>query len=187
MQALSYFLIKNFISDYHVINSFLNFPYIKFFIYFYDSWYPFIFLCVLLIYKFDRKNYSKIILTMILAAILANITFIVYPSMIIRPNIEVKTFTDWLIDFTYKNDTPAVNCLPSMHCVSCFIICYYISRVKNLNIKYKSLIIIYSFIIVLSTLFIKQHVIEDAILALIYTIISIIIIHIILKRKKIEF
>ena len=172
-QALLYFLIKVFISDYNILKSIINVPLVKPFIYIYNSWYPFIVLCTFLVYKYDKKVFKYMITTMLLTAFFAHITFIIYPSEIIRPAIEVKSITDWLVNFTYMADTPAINCLPSMHCAYCFIMIYYILKSNN---KYKYLLVLYSFIIVISTLFTKQHIIEDAALALIYTIIAIIIV-----------
>ena len=173
-QALLYFLIKLFINDYNMLNSIINVPLVKQFIYVYNSWYPFIILNTFLIYKHDRNMFKCLITSMIMGAIMAQITFIVYPSEIIRPTIEVKNFTDWFLNFTYTNDTPAINCLPSMHCVYCFITSYYMLKS---NVKYKYFVVFYSVLIVLSTLFTKQHIIEDVFLALIYTIIAIIIVN----------
>lgn len=116
-QALIYFLIKNFINDYNIINSFIDIPLVKPFVYFYDSWYPFIILSTFLVYKYDRINFKYLIASMILSTFIAHVTFIIYPSMVIRPTIEVNNLTDWLLDFTYKTDTPAVNCLPSVHAI----------------------------------------------------------------------
>ena len=175
-QALIYYLIKLFITDYRIINSFLSVPLIKPFIYFYDSWYPFIIICAFLVYKNSKDTFRYLIATMLLTALMAQITFIIYPSMVVRPDIEVHSVTDWLINFTYKGDNPPVNCLPSMHCFYCFITSYYILKCKNL--KNKWLVVGYSMLIVLSTLFVKQHVVEDVLLALIYTAFAILIVHV---------
>lgn len=183
-QAAVYFLIKNFIHDYNIINSFISFPLIKPFVWFYDIWYPFIILTTFLIYLYNKKIFKYLIVTMLLGALISHITFVIYPSMIIRPDIVVNNLTDWLLDFTYRTDTPAVNCLPSMHCVYCFVTSFYILKCKKLNIKYRSLIITISMLIVLSTLFIRQHIIEDVILSLIYSTIVIIIVY--LSRKNID-
>ena len=180
-QALLYYLIKFFYNDYHIINSFIKIPLVKPFIYFYDSWYPFIILNSFLVYRYDRNLFKYLIVAMLTSAFLAQLTFIIYPSEIVRPSIEVKTITDWLIDFTYKSDNPPVNCLPSMHCVYCFLTSFYIFKCKNL--KYRYLLIGYSFLIVLSTVFIKQHVIEDIILAFIYVVIAIIMVN--LNKERI--
>ena len=176
-QALIYFIIKNFISDYNIINSFVNVPLIKPFVLVYDSWYPFIVMNTFLIYRSDKKIFNYLIVTMLGGAILSQITFVAYPTVVLRPNIEVKNAIDWLLDFTYKSDTPAVNCLPSMHCVYCFVTSYYILKCSNLKKRVKTPIIIFAILIVLSTVFIKQHIIEDVILAFIYTSIVITLVH----------
>ena len=180
IQGLSYFLIKSFINDYHIINSFIDIPLIKFFVYFYDLWYPFIILNTFIIYKYDKKLFNMLIATMVISTIMAHITFIIYPSMVLRPDINVTGLTSWILDFTYKTDTPAINCLPSMHC---FVTSYYIIKCKNLNIKKRLPIVIFSALIVLSTLFVKQHILEDVILAFIYVTIAVIVVH--LLRNKI--
>ena len=182
LQALIYFLIKVFISDYNVINSKVNIPLIKEFVYIYNLWYLFVILVVFLIYKYSKNNFKSLILTMLLGAFLAHITFIIYPSMIKRPVVEVKNVTDWFLNFTYKVDTPAINCLPSMHCIYCFIIIFYALICKEIDYKKRIFIIIFSLLIVASTLFIKQHVIEDVVLALIYSIIVIFLAKLISKR-----
>lgn len=184
-QAILYFLIKFFINDYNIINSIVNIPLIKPFVFFYDLWYPFILLNTFLIYKSDNKIFYNLISTMLLTAFMAQITFLLYPSQIIRPSIEINNLIDWLVNFTYKSDTPAVNCLPSMHCVYCFIICFYILKCKKISIYKKIITITFSILIVLSTLFIKQHILEDVILALIYTIISILIIY--FNKEKVSY
>lgn len=183
MQGLSYFLIKNFINDYHIINSFIDLPLIKSFVYFYDLWYPFIVLNTFIIYKYDRKLFSMLIATMLIATVMAHITFIIYPSMVLRPDINVTGLTSWILDFTYKTDTPAINCLPSMHCIYCFVTSYYIIKCKNMSIKKRLPVVIFSALIVLSTMFIKQHILEDVILAFIYVTIAVIVVH--LLRNKI--
>ncbi len=176
VQATIYFVIKSFMNDFNVINSFINIPYIKYFVYFYDSWYPFIILNVFIIYKHDIDNYKNLIFTMILGAFLSHITFLIYPTMIIRENINVKSLTDLLVFITYETDTPAVNCLPSLHCLFCFILMYYTFITNKIKNKYKFLIIVYLILIVLSTVFIHQHIIEDVLFSLIYTVIVIFII-----------
>ena len=183
-QALIYFLIKLFISDYNIMHSFVSVPLFKYSIYIYDLWYPFVLIVSLLIYRQNKDIFKRMILVMLFSALLAQITFIAYPSMIERPNIEVNDFTDWLLNTTYFYDTPAVNCLPSMHCTYCFIIIYYIIRCHNLNKRYSIGIIVFSFLIILSTLFTKQHILEDVILAFCYTLLTINILNRIIYIKE---
>ena len=119
---------------------------------------------------------------MLLGAFISHITFIVYPSLMIRPTFEVHNITDWFLDFTYRNDYPAVNCFPSIHCLYCFIMMYYATKCKDLG--YKKRIMIYTFLslVVVSTLLVHQHIIEDIILSLIYAIIVIFIVNLCTKK-----
>ena len=176
-QFIVYFTIKELQSNFHILNSFLNVPLLKGFVYFYDVWYPFILFCAFIVFYFDKENYKKLIYTMVIATIMSEITFLVYPTMVIRPEITVNSLTDFILYITYKLDSPAVNCLPSVHCLYCFITSFYIITSKNLKPLYKTLICLFSFSIVLSTVFIHQHIIEDAFLSLAYTSLTILLVY----------
>ena len=169
LQAVVYYLVKAFEVNFYVMETMVELPFIKQFVYFYDIWYPFIILNTFLIYKFNRKDFKYLITVMLLAGLLSHITFIIYPTMVLRPEINIKGLSDLVLYITYKLDTPAVNCLPSMHCVYCFATSFFILRSKEIKPKYRTLIVTISMLIVLSTMFIRQHIIEDALLALVYT------------------
>lgn len=183
-QGLVYFVIKEFQSGFHILNSFLNVPLLKGFVYFYDIWYPFIILCAFIVFYNDKENYKKLIYTMVLATIMSEITFLVYPTMVIRPEISINSLTDFVLYITYKLDSPAVNCLPSVHCLYCFITSFYIITSKNLKTIYKVLICTFSLSIVLSTIFIHQHIIEDAFLSLAYTSLTIFLVYLFKDKIK---
>ena len=89
-----------------------------------------------------------------------------------RPVIPNTDFiTDLVIKLTFLYDSPPLNCFPSIHCLFCFQVIYgfTFSKVKN---KTKILIILFSILIIFSTLFIKQHYIFDVISALLVMLIS---------------
>jgi len=183
-QAVLYFLIKIFITNYNTLNVKVNFPLIKEFIYIYNSWYPVVFLLSFLIYTKNKEIYYKLILSMIIGLIFSFITFLIYPSILERPVIEVTSLTTFILNLTYTLDTPAINCLPSIHCLYCFILIYYINIINNIKLKYKMLITLYLTLIILSTFFTKQHILIDAVLALIYGVITIILVKIFYKQIK---
>ena len=163
------------------MDSIIDVPLVKPFIYFYSAWYPFILINTFIIYLYDKGFFKCLIATMLISAFFAQITFIVYPTEVIRPTIEVHNLTDWLLNFNYTGDNPPVNCLPSMHCVYCFVVSFYIYKCKKL--KYRYWLILFSLLIVVSTLFVKQHIVEDIILSFIYTAITLIIVN--LNKEKI--
>jgi len=91
-EAFIYFCIKTIIKDYNILTPKINFPVISFFSIIYNSWYPFLFLIAYTIFKKDETTYKKYIYTIIIGAILAEITFITYPTMVIRPDIVYDAY-----------------------------------------------------------------------------------------------
>ena len=128
LQAINYFLIGNLVSDYKILETNINFPLIKWFIYIYNSWYPFVILTSYLIYKNNVDLYKKLIFTMLLSFLLADLTFIIYPTGVIRPEVPTLTITDFVINTTYYLDNPPINCLPSLHALVCYLLINYISK-----------------------------------------------------------
>ena len=57
-QSLMYFSLKFLIHNYNIISSFIDVPLVKHFVYYYDSWYPFIVLNAFLIYIYDKKLFK---------------------------------------------------------------------------------------------------------------------------------
>lgn len=183
LQATCYFIIGNLVNEYKILGTNMNIPLIKWFIYIYNSWYPFVIFTSYLIYKNDLELYKKLIFTMLLSFLLADLTFLIYPTGVIRPEFPTLTLTDFLINTTYYFDNPPVNCLPSLHALVCYLLIYYVIKTKYKKIS-KFYIIIYLILIILSTLFTYQHIPLDLIFALIYLIIAMIIIKFIYPKLK---
>lgn len=184
LQAAGYYLLKLCIHDYHILTSIANYPLVKGFSIIYNTWYPFVFFSALIIFINDKDSYHELIYSLLIGSLLAQLTFIIYPSMIIRPTIEINSFIDHIVYYTYFFDTPSVNCLPSVHCLFSFIVSFYIFKSKNLKDIYKFIIICYFILIALSTVFVHQHIVEDLILAFIYMIITCIVTHIFKDKLK---
>lgn len=184
VQAILYYIIKYFQGTPNLIgtNFDKNFPFVKYFIYIYNSWYPFLFISLYKLYNNDKKTYKRFYIATLISIIIGNIIFIIYPTTIERANFIVNDLSSYILDLTYKLDTP-VNCLPSMHCMLCFIISYS-TLSSNLKAKDKTFIIIYSILIILSTLFVKQHVIYDIISSYIISIICYYLLSKIILHKK---
>lgn len=174
IQTIVYFIINKSLSNYHFIDTKLNIPLIKGFIYIYHSWYPLVFLLSYLVYKDNKETYKKLIFTFLISLIISDLTFIIFPTMITRPTFKTKTITDWIINLTYSLDKPT-NCFPSEHCLICFILIYYLYK-SNINSKIKIPSIIYLILIILSTPFTKQHIPIDVLLAFTYSTLIIIIV-----------
>ena len=70
---------------------------------------------------------------------------------------------------SFKADNP-VNCFPSCHCLLSFIMIYALYKENNINKYLRITLIILFFMIIASTLLVKQHVIADVIGAFIISI-----------------
>lgn len=153
-----------------------NLPLIEEFIYLYYLWYLMLFIIPYIIYLKNKSMFVEYITVFACCVIGAFVVFCIFPTTVIRPEIVVSDFSSFLLNFVYFTDTPALNCLPSMHCVICFMFIYYSFCMKNLRWYYKLLITILSILIIFSTLFVKQHVIWDVISALILVVAAVLVV-----------
>lgn len=148
-------------------------PFVSHIVYFYYLYYilPILFLWLL---SFDNKEkFYQVYISLFIVVIICSIIYIIYPVQIIRPEIEAKGLSSFLVNLVYKIDKKAINCFPSLYCVfSCGLI--YSALINNkLNIKIKVLSVFLGVMIILSTVFIKQHYIIDGIIGiLLYFIIQ---------------
>lgn len=188
INALIYFLIKLFISDYHLISIPLDnkIPFIKEFIYIYMIWYPFLIISYYNVWKYNKEKYGKLVLVTVTSLLILYMFFILYPTKVERP--EVNSFHDlttFVTYVTFLTDTP-VNCFPSGHCLLCFVLMFSAFRDKKLPIQFRFIVSVLGTLIIFSTLFVKQHVILDAVGSLILAIFTYYIITNTKYFKKIE-
>lgn len=181
-QTLVYSITKLFQGEpIHLNNSIDNIiPFIPAFVIFYVLWYLLLFLIPLLILKYNKKVFDRYIVTCLVYAIFEGIIFIFFPTTMTREPIIVDSISTWIINIIYKVDTP-VNLFPSAHCALAILFIISTIDVKELKKEYKTLIIITSILIMLSTVFIKQHVIVDVLGAFL-----IVPMYYIIRRKKIN-
>ena len=182
-QTLIYFITKLFQNNPVYLNNAIDdrIPFIPSFVIFYVMWYLFLILIPLLILKYNKKVFDKYIVVSIVYAILEGIIFILFPTTMNRQPLVVTDISTWVVDIIYKVDTPVCNLFPSAHCAFSILFIISILDVKEVKKEYKILIIISSLLIILSTLFIKQHVVIDVLGALL-----IVPIYYILRKRKIN-
>ena len=135
-----------------------------------------LFLVPYIFYKKNPKSFNKYYITTFLCITIGLFIYFFYPTTMYRADIEFKSISEYLVNIIYKMDTPVLNCFPSMHCVISFIFIYVSLTEKNLNIKYKVLLTIWSLLVIVSTLLVKQHVLVDVISAFILSLIVFILV-----------
>lgn len=171
IQALLYFLTKYLQGTSHLIgtNFDKSFTFCKYFIFIYHSWYPFLIIIWYKLYINDKNTYKNFYIANLLTIFISDIIFIIYPTTIERASFIVNDLSSFILNITYQLDS-TINCMPSMHCMFCFTTIYGIIN-SNFKTNKKVFITLYLILIILSTLFIKQHVIIDVITSYIISII----------------
>ena len=191
LQSIIYFFIKFFQNNYHTINFILDnkIPFIPYFIYIYNMFYPFMFLSFYYIYCKDNTRYKNGIYAGIIGYLICNIIFVIYPTIMIRAdisNINMDFLTSFVVYLTYYFDEPPLNCFPSIHVLFCLQAIYTAIMSKGIKYRYKILIVIIGFLIAISTVLVKQHYFYDMVAAIVVCTLSNLLVFIInkyLKRK----
>ena len=172
-QSIIFFLTKPFVKDPYILGSALDsaIPYIPHFIWIYVFWYFMLFAVPYYISSKNKVSLCKYITTYIITTIIAGIIFVSFPNSVIRAEITGTDIQNKLVSLIYKMDTPAINCLPSIHCLFSYLFILAVFDAKqSTSTLMKVIITILSILVVLSTLFIKQHVVYDAVASLILAI-----------------
>lgn len=159
-------------------------PFSPFWVIFYVLWHPLLIITPCLLYKNNKEDFYSYIIIDFIIVVLAIFIFVFYPTIFDRPDLVVNDLFTWILNIVYLNDTPAMNCLPSMHCTVCFTSIYSIVKSNKITKKCKAFTSVIFMLIVLSTVFVKQHSVFDIIAALILTAIVSLIVYIFKLDKK---
>ncbi|UVI32889.1 phosphatase PAP2 family protein [Paenibacillus spongiae] len=132
-------------------------PFIPAFIIPYIIWYPFIFGMLIYFSMKDRNVYYRTLLTLCLGLITCYIIYFFYQTTVERPLVTEDGLLHKLVMLIYQTDQP-YNCFPSIHVLTSYLMlkgmsdCAFGSRVFRFGV------IVTSWSIIVSTLFVKQHV-----------------------------
>ena len=90
INAVIYFLIKSFISEFHLIGSTLDnkIPFIPIFIIPYSIWYPFIIVSYYFVFKNSKDKFKRLLSVTIFVLLIAYACFIIYSMRINRPIVD---------------------------------------------------------------------------------------------------
>lgn len=140
-------------------------PFVKVFIIPYITWYIFTYIIFIYLYQKDKKIYLRTIITYAACLLLSYLIFYFFQTTVPRPVLVGNDIFTNLIRLVYKFDEP-FNCFPSIHVLSCYLIIKSIKLLKNQNNFIKLLLCFIGTLIILSTLFVKQHVLLDILCAI---------------------
>lgn len=137
-------------------------PFCKYFIIPYVLWYPYVGLFLILLCILDKKNYYRALVTLIVGMLLSDFIFYIFPTTVPRPNVIGSDIFSKLVLLVYNNDQPC-NCFPSIHVLNSMLMLLYVNKSVYFSKVVKLISSIIAISIILSTVFVKQHVILDVV------------------------
>lgn len=158
-----YFVTKYMgIGEHHNIESSLDkmIPFIPFWSSIYLLCYIFWAFNAILTAREGKETWYKFVAAYVLAELFCDLVFIVYPTTMPRPEVTGTGIFDWTMKLIYSADLP-YNLLPSLHCMLSWLVTRYLIGSKKVPKWYQAVSVINCFLIFLSTLFTRQHVIVD--------------------------
>ncbi|HEX7056067.1 MAG TPA: phosphatase PAP2 family protein [Bacilli bacterium] len=137
-------------------------PFVKAFALPYSIWIFYIYICLVYFYFKDQTVYFRTLTTYIICAFVCYSIYMVFQTTVSRPVLVGDDLLTRLLAFIYGRDEP-YNCFPSIHSFSSYLMMKALFKSRFRNMWNQILIYGMSTTIILSTLFVKQHVILDVI------------------------
>ena len=139
-------------------------PFVKYAVWPYLLWFPYILLSLLWLLNEDCKNFWKLSLMMVIAMLGVLLFYVVMPNGLdLRPKaVEGQDLTTIIVNMLWRSDT-ACNVCPSIHVMDSLLIDFTLTGSLSLRehkeMKWLSHIVCIA--ICLSTMFLKQHSVID--------------------------
>ena len=128
----------------------------------YSIWILYIYACLIYFYFKDRNLYYLTLVTYIVSALISYGIYSVFQTTVPRPVISGDDPLSSLVKYIYLRDRP-YNCFPSIHVFSSYLMIRAITNAGFAKWKIRMVMYTISTLIILSTLFIKQHVLLDVV------------------------
>ena len=158
---------------YHVIHTWLDdqIPFCSYFIIPYGVWFIFnLYVVGWFVLKAEKYEYYRLITALMLGMTAFLVVSVVYPNRLeLRPDfVDTTGLCGKLVALLYKSDT-STNVLPSIHVYNTVVLCHAINTCNRLRSRKGVLLAsnILGVMIILSTMFLKQHSVIDVCLGLV--------------------
>lgn len=155
----------------------------KYFIIPYVSWYAYVSIFIALLCIYDEENYFKLISSLVVTMLISFAIFIYFPTVMDRPIINGTDLFSKMVLSIYSADKP-YNCLPSAHVSYSMVIAIYVAKSKIFSDKVKFWSSVVCVLIILSTIYVKQHYFLDGVTGVMLAYIVYVIIEILGDKVK---
>ncbi|MBB6675001.1 phosphatase PAP2 family protein [Cohnella nanjingensis] len=152
-------------------------PFVKYFALPYAVWIFYIYVCIVYFYRKDLRVYYRSLIVYTLSALACYLVYSVFQTTVPRPVLTGEDPFTRLVSYLYHRDQP-YNCFPSIHSFSSYMVFRLLAGSKFRSRLNLALVGSMSGLIILSTLFIKQHAIMDVLAAvlLVEVVIAVVVI-----------
>lgn len=137
-------------------------PFLEIFVVPYVLWYAFIFLMFVYFCIYDRTIYYRTLLSFCAGMLVCYVIYFFFQTTVPRPELMSDGIFTKMVQYVYGADQP-FNCFPSIHVLSSYLMILGIRHSKLWTIKKDIIVSTISYSIILSTLFVKQHVVLDVV------------------------
>lgn len=156
--------------QFHLVHCFIDdmIPYCEWFIIPYLTWHVLIGIVWLYTLIYETENFRKIAKYFILTFGVTMVIYLIYPTYLnLRPEtVPMVSILSYIVKFLYLVDTPE-NVCPSLHIIGMFGMFFWSWDARGkASLFWKIVMVIATVLIVLSTLFLKQHSVVDVVAAL---------------------
>ncbi|OAB45698.1 phosphatase PAP2 family protein [Paenibacillus antarcticus] len=157
----------------------------------YLGWYPYIFLAMAYLCWKDRQLYFRTLLSMNISVAVCYLIYFYFQTTVPRPIVTGLSWDHQMLNWIYGNDKP-FNCFPSIHSLYSFLVMRASWNSSKIRFRTKVIFSMCSLTIIMSTFMIKQHVIYDALGAILLgeavfiLILSSVKVHKIVRSKRYE-
>lgn len=135
-------------------------PFLKAFIVPYVLWYPFIFAVFVYLCIRDRQTYYRTLIIFNVGLLVCYFIYFTYQTTVPRPVLIDDDWMTQIVRWIYSNDQP-FNCFPSIHVFTSYLMARAVQMSAQTNKSMKIGVMLLATIIILSTVFVKQHVVLD--------------------------
>lgn len=151
-------------------------PLVSEFIFIYLLTFPIVIFSVLWVASKDKKHFWNIWLTGIISFAISMIIYLTFQTQEIKPDLNPVTLSEIIMMWTWRACKP-INCFPSQHAMMAFvtILCFYNQR-KTTPLWLRILAYVCGILIMMATVFLKQHFVVDVIASIVIMLITYIIV-----------
>lgn len=136
-------------------------PFLKIFILPYLGWYAFLLAGFVYLAFRDKTVYLRTLARFLIGMLVCYAVYLFYQTTVSRPDVSGDGILDWLVLLVYRHDQP-YNCFPSTHVLTSYCMLKAYREASGIRLSVRWAVAGIAVLIMLSTLFVKQHVLLDA-------------------------